>query len=211
MVNLYCAHKEGEVLRALTFDYGQKSVRQEIRSAQKFASILGIKHEIIALPWLKGLTQTALVDSSSSIPTVSDLDDLSETRQSAKAVWVPNRNGAFLNIAACYAESLGAGFVIPGFNKEEASTFPDNSPAFIEAVSHSLSLSTLSQVKVACFTSGMDKTKIVKLAKKLEIPFQELWSCYQDGEVPCGKCESCLRSARAFKKSGVNWPWVFPS
>ncbi len=207
VVNLYSAQREGRVVRALTFNYGQRSAEQEIKSSSKFCAHLNINHEVIDLPWLKNITHTALVNTDSSVPVVLDLDNLGETRKSAKAVWVPNRNGVFLNIAACYAEALNVGFVIPGFNKEEASTFPDNSPAFIDAVSHSLSLSTLTQVKVACFTSGMEKIEIVKLGKRLEISFKDLWSCYHDGDVPCGKCESCMRSARAFKASEIAWPW----
>ena len=38
----------------------------------------------------------------------------------------PNRNGGFLNVAASFAEKLGAGSVVVGFNREEAETFPDN-------------------------------------------------------------------------------------
>ena len=199
VTNLYCAQKEGRVVRALTFDYGQRSRLSEIKAASYYCEKLKISHEVIELPWLKNLTQTALVNTSMDIPRLNHLDDLNEARITAKAVWVPNRNGVFLNIAACYAESMGVEFVIPGFNKEEASTFPDNSPAFIEAVTSSLSLSTLSQVKVACFTSGLDKIEMVKKAQELGVDFKALWSCYEGGDVPCGQCESCQRSKRAFK------------
>jgi 7-cyano-7-deazaguanine synthase len=206
VVNLYCAHKEGRVQKALTFNYGQRSAQQEIKASEYFCKKLGINHQLIDLPWLAEITKTSLVNKKSEIPQISDLDDMTEARESAKAVWVPNRNGVFLNIAACFAEAMDVEFIIPGFNAEEAATFPDNSPAFIEAVTHSLRLSTLKQVKVACFTSGLDKTEMVQKGKELGVDFSNLWSCYHDGEVPCGQCESCKRSMRAFKESGVKWP-----
>ncbi|MBK9294462.1 MAG: 7-cyano-7-deazaguanine synthase QueC [Oligoflexia bacterium] len=207
VVNLYMSSKEGVVSRALTFNYGQRSAKQEITAAEYFCTQLNIKHQVIDLPWLGEITKTALVNTSKDLPQIENLDDISESRKSASAVWVPNRNGVFLNIAACFAEALNVEFVIPGFNQEEASTFPDNSPAFIEAVTGAFRLSTLSQVKVACFTSGFDKAKMVKKAKELGINFSKLWSCYQNGEVPCGECESCKRSKRAFLKNKIPWPW----
>lgn len=207
VVNLYCAHKEGVVEKALTFNYGQRSSAQEIRAAEFFCKKLNIPHQVIDLPWLAQITKTALVNTQKEVPQIKDLNDIVEARQTAQAVWVPNRNGLFLNIAACFAESMNVTFVIPGFNAEEASTFPDNSPAFIEAITGAFRLSTLSQVKAACFTSNLDKVEMVKKAKELGIDFSKLWSCYQNGEVPCGECESCKRSKRAFKENAVKWPW----
>ncbi|RYD04479.1 hypothetical protein N752_13990 [Desulforamulus aquiferis] len=52
-------------------------------------------------------------------PTESDLDDYEASANTAAAVWVPNRNGLFVNIGACFAESLGCELVVAGFNREE--------------------------------------------------------------------------------------------
>lgn len=199
VVNLHCAKLEGEVVKALTFDYGQRARLQEIKASRYFCNKLNIPHEVIDLPFLKNLTQTSLVNTDATVPQLNNLDDMTEARGTARLVWVPNRNGLFINIAACFAESLDAEFVIPGFNKEEAATFPDNSPAFITAASSVLSLSTLSQVKVACFTTGFDKTEMMKKAKELGVELKHVWSCYLAAEKPCGQCESCQRSDRAFK------------
>jgi 7-cyano-7-deazaguanine synthase len=207
VVNLYAAHKEGKVVKALTFDYGQRAFEKELKAAEYFCKLLHISHEVIELSWLKKITKTALVNQNENLPTLSNLDDIHQACNSAKAVWVPNRNGVFLNIAASFAESLGAEFIIPGFNKEEAATFPDNSPAFIEASTHAFALSTMTQVQVACFTSNLDKTEMVALGRKLEVDFSHLWSCYSLGEKPCGECESCQRSMRAFKANDIPWPW----
>ena len=72
---------------ALTFDYGQKSVNYEIEASKKICDYYNIKHKIIKLDWLKEITNTSLV-SSSEIPT-----EKLGTYESAKNVWVPNRNG----------------------------------------------------------------------------------------------------------------------
>ena len=108
----------------LTFDYGQKSAKQEIEASRKICEFYKIEHKIIALDWLKDITQTALV-SEKELPT----EGLG-TKQSAESVWVPNRNGLFLNIAACFADSYKYDYIIFGANKDEGETFPDNTEAF---------------------------------------------------------------------------------
>jgi 7-cyano-7-deazaguanine synthase len=197
VVSLFIAKNRGHIELALTFDYGQRAAANEIAAAAYFCEKLGVRHQVINISWLRDLTSTALVDQSLPLPQLKDLDDLEEGGRSAKAVWVPNRNGVFINIAASFAESLGVANIVPGFNKEEAATFPDNSEEFITAVNGSLSLSTLSKVKVVCFTSDMTKTDLIRAAKELAIPLDKLWSCYRAGTRPCGVCESCQRTQRA--------------
>jgi 7-cyano-7-deazaguanine synthase len=116
---------------------------------------------------------------------------------SAAAVWVPNRNGVFINIAAAFAESLGCEAVVCGFNAEEGQTFPDNTAEYAQAATAALAYSTLSQVRVWSPTQDLTKVEIVALARRIGAPLQHVWSCYEPGPEPCGECESCLRFARA--------------
>jgi 7-cyano-7-deazaguanine synthase len=199
-VNLYCACKESHVALALTFDYGQRAAKREIQSAQAQCKKLSVPHKIIELPWFKDFTQTSLVNTKQVVPSHVHIDDIDETQASAKSVWVPNRNGIFLNIAAAFAENLNAHFVVPGFNREEASTFPDNSEDFMDAISDSLGYSTATQVAVFCYTADKDKTEIAKMGYDLGVDFSLMWPCYHGEEKPCGICESCLRFQRAVRK-----------
>jgi 7-cyano-7-deazaguanine synthase len=198
-VNLCCAMKEYKIPLALTFDYGQRAAAREISQSQKICASFGIEHQVIALPWLKDITHTSLVNREQSVPqgAAVEIDSLERSEETAKAVWVPNRNGVFLNIAASFAESYEADFVIPGFNAEEAVTFADNSTAFLQALDHSFSYSTRSKVQTKCFTQNLDKTQIVTLGKSVGAPFDLMWPCYFSGETLCGECESCQRFSRA--------------
>lgn len=51
----------------------------------------------------------------------------------------------------------------------------------------------------------MDKVDIIKQAVKLGLDFNLLWSCYQSGSYPCGKCSSCLTNKKAFEKAGLKY------
>jgi len=190
-VSLAAATRRMDVVLALTFDYGQRAARREREASAKIARHYRIPHRVVAIPWLAGLTGTALVNRRARLPR----HEMSE--RSARAVWVPNRNGVFIEIAAAHAESLGAARLITGFNREEAATFPDNSTAYVGAVNRALSFSTANGVRVVSYTGSLDKKGIVKLGRRLGAPLEHIWPCYEGGRAWCGTCESCLRSLRA--------------
>jgi len=198
-VNLFEARAVSDVVLALTFDYGQRAARREAERAAEISRIAGVSHRVLSLPWFADFTRTSLVDHSADIPTRDEvsIDDFKASTQTAKAVWVPNRNGIFLNIAAAFAEGLGASWIVPGFNAEEAVTFPDNSEAYLQAATRSLSFSTSNRVEVKCFTTSLDKTAIARRGRELGAPLNLVWPCYFGGEAPCGQCESCQRFRRA--------------
>jgi 7-cyano-7-deazaguanine synthase len=205
-VNLFAALKNGvKVVRALTFDYGQRAARNEIAHSERLAQIASVAHEVVALPWLKAITRTSLVNTDGDVPTGAAvaIDDLETSSATARAVWVPNRNGVFLNVGAAFADSLKVDLVVPGFNAEEAATFPDNSADFLASLNHSFSFSTSHQVKVHCYTTELRKPEIYQLGLDLGVPMDLVWPCYFAGERPCGQCESCQRFLRAKAASGA--------
>lgn len=176
---------------AITFDYGQKSVKHEIEASVNICNYYKIKHKIIKLDWLKEITNTSLV-SDKNIPT----DNLG-TKQSAESVWVPNRNGLFLNIAASFADSYGFNYIIFGANKDEGQTFSDNTEEFREKISNVFEYSTLQKPQVVAPLINKSKDDIVKIAVEKHIPLEFLRSCYASEDLHCGKCESCLHLKRA--------------
>lgn len=203
--NLAFAHAHGDKpVLALTARYGQRAANQEITAAKSLCRYYDIRHEEVDLSWLGRLGGSSLTEGSLGVPTLgtNQLDDLSVIRDTARSVWVPNRNGVLINAAAAWAERLGASRVIVGFNLEEATTFPDNSMDFLARSSRALELSTANHVDVFTYTGEWDKRRIVAELRKLtspKFPFELLWSCYHGGEKPCGQCESCRRLARAVK------------
>lgn len=198
-VNFYEAvsRKNSKVVLALTFNYGQRAAKKEIENAKKQCRALRVPHKVIDLKWFSDFTKTSLVSSRMKVPTRVKIESLKASKKSAKAVWVPNRNGIFLNIAAGFAEGLGAHNIIVGFNKEEAATFPDNTQEYLESLNAAFKYSTANKVKVKCFTTTMNKSQIAKRAKKLKVNMNWVWPCYMGGKKICGQCESCSRYLRA--------------
>ena len=193
MVSILLARRQASVELALTIDYGQKSKTNEIAAAQAFCRQYDIKHRVIQLPFM--------LEMESGIIENSGIED--------NVPWVPNRNGLFINLAACFAENLKASLVVCGFNQDEGVDFPDNTADFVSALNLSLSYSTLNQVKVVSMVQTMNKIQIAETAKSLGINFGMVWSCYRSGAKPCGVCPSCLRNQAAYKKVGIDYDQYF--
>jgi 7-cyano-7-deazaguanine synthase len=205
--NLAIACERDTVVLALHADYGQRAEPAEWAASRRLCEYYGVKLEKISIPWLGALGGSSLTDRSRDVPELrrSELDTLPKIQESAKSVWVPNRNGVLLNVAAAYAERFRAKRVIVGFNREEATTFPDNSEAFLDQATRALAYSTANRVEIHCYTTRMDKVEICRELAKLERPFPHelVWSCYHAGSEPCGRCESCGRHDRALEAAGV--------
>jgi len=195
LVSLGLKKEELNITLALTFDYGQKSVQQEIQTSKKICDYYNLEHIIIKLDWLKDITHTSLV-AKDNIPTGESLV-LSE--RTAKSVWVPNRNGLFLNIAGSFADSEDYDYILIGANKEEGQTFPDNTQEFIDSINAEFLYSTRKHPKVVAPLINYVKNDIVMLALKHGIPLELTRSCYQGGDKHCGICESCLRLKHALE------------
>lgn len=202
-VNLAQAAEKTVTKIALTFDYGQRAAGKERELSEKIAHLYGVPHQVIELPWLKEAA-SALTNNTKPIPEVklNELDQRDKMTRSAREVWIPNRNGIFVAIAASFAEIYEANLVVAGFNAEEGATFPDNSAEFVKSVNKALDYSTLKPVRVISYTQNLCKNEIASLAVKLKIPFEYLWSCYDGEDAMCGRCESCKRLIRALDNIG---------
>jgi len=206
--NLAFCREYDEPVLALTVRYGQRAQDREVQAAKKLCEFYKVEHKVLELPWVGALGGSSLTEISQTLPQlkISELDDKDITTESAKSVWVPNRNGILINAAAAFAERLAATRVVVGFNSEEAATFPDNSEEFLKRATRALEYSTSNQVSVFCYSTSWNKIQIVRELRTLKpaFPFDRLWSCYLGGETPCGKCESCQRQSRALAAGEVS-------
>ena len=196
LVSLGLGMQKYGISLALTFDYGQKALEQEVSTSKNICDYYKIEHKVIKLDWLKNVTHTALVEDKELPEGIDNPED------SAKSVWVPNRNGLFLNIAGSFADGNDYDYIIIGANKEEGQTFPDNTQEFIDRINAEFEFSTQKHPKVVAPLINYDKNDIVKQAIEHNIPLEFVRSCYSNGKKHCGKCESCARLKNALIANG---------
>ena len=191
-------------IHAITFNYGQKAFKQELKASQNICEEMGWTHEVIDLPWLSKISTSSL-NTDDEIPelTDSDLDDIEKSSETASNVWVPARNTVFTSIALSYAESIGAEIIIVGWNDEEGATFPDNSKEYLEEFNELIKVGSPEKIRIEAPCIDLNKEELVKLGVKVGAPMKLSYSCYKGEDKPCGVCESCMRRNRAFKKVGI--------
>lgn len=191
-------------IHAITFNYGQKALVQELKASKNICEKMGWVHEVIELPWLDDISNSSL-NTDEDVPEVSvnDLDDLDKSSETASNVWVPARNTVFTSIALSYAESIGAEIIIVGWNNEEGATFPDNSKEFLEEFNELISVGSPEKIRIEAPCIDLNKEELVELGVKVGAPMKLSYSCYKGEDEPCNVCESCVRRNRAFEKVGI--------
>ena len=211
-VNLTKAVSETEVALVLYFDYGHKSAQKEITAFRKITSHHKVKSRVISLPWLETITHSAMVDPRKAIPTPNNIDEIDKPMYDSvfsrwsEEVWVPNRLGIMLNIAAAYADSFESDYIILGLNNTRGSTNPEHSQPFYSSLNQFLENSTLTVPQVVSYTGPMTKAQILAHGLEIKAPLELIWDCYNGDAKMCGSCESCLRLLRAVNESN-NQAW----
>ncbi|MFX1411227.1 MAG: 7-cyano-7-deazaguanine synthase [Promethearchaeota archaeon] len=188
---LYWAHHEGYNLIAITFNYSYRP-DNERKAALKQAEILGIEIIEIPIKYLKEAIELRI--DGFPIPSVIN----------APEGFIPARNLVFYSNAAYYAEVYGCNYIIGGHLFEDARKFPDASIDFFNSLETLINRGKHQQdksiIKFLHPLVKMNKSEVLKLAKKLNVPFEWTWSCYYDGEKPCGICSSCRKREKAFNE-----------
>jgi len=204
---LAMAKEKGYGIVALSFDYGQKHLR-ELNSARKLAKHYRVEeHVVIPLDLGKHL-RSSLTQDSMIIPEGAPKNG---GVRGIPSTYVPSRNIIFLSIAASIAESRGAEAVFIAVNSVDFSGYPDCTPDFLEAFQRVLDIGTKAgkegrKLKIEAPILRMSKAEIVREAVRLKVPLELTWSCYRGGVKACGKCDSCLLRLQGFEEAGIEDP-----
>jgi 7-cyano-7-deazaguanine synthase len=197
----------GAELALLSFDYGQRHVR-ELACAAACAERLGAEHHVVDLRSVGGLLSgSALTDDAVEVPEGHYTDE------SMKATVVPNRNAILLSIATGLAVATGADTVATAVHAGDHPIYPDCRPAFIEAFGAVARVGNegfaAEGFSVVAPYLTFSKAGIVARGAALGVPFAETWSCYQGGELQCGRCGTCVERKEAFELAGVPDPTAY--
>ena len=185
--------KKYDEILALFFDYSQKAYREEKFAVEQITKRYSVDFKEIKLPFLAEITNNSLVDVEKN--NFNNLKD----------VWISNRNGLFLNIAASYCDSFDYDDIIFGANKEEGASFLDNKKEFVELANDFFAYSTMKKPSVVAPCANMTKIDLVNYMIDNNLDFKLIKSCYQNIDKTtkkhCGICMSCKYLYNAILKS----------
>lgn len=210
---LFLAKHCGYELHTVTFDYGQRHIR-EIDAATKVAQIADVEsHEIIDISnILKG---TSPLISDEHLEQYESYDDLPG---GLEKTFVPMRNQLFLTIAANRAYVLGSSRLVTGVAQEDYGGYPDCRQPFIEALTNTCRLGAFTgedgaPSPLTIWTPLMNQSKAKTVGMALDIPmcYEALaftHTSYDGGYPPTGMDHATLLRNKGFEQAGVPDPLV---
>lgn len=205
------ARAAGHRLAMLHASYGQRTARRELEAftaIADFYDILPGARLVVRLEALAAIGGSALTDQRIAVPEPPPVPppagQRGAGRTSIPVTYVPFRNTHLLAAAVSWAEVLGAGSVWIGAVAEDSSGYPDCRPEYYRAFRELVRAGTKpdSRIEIVTPVIEMSKAEIVLRGIELGAPLHLTWSCYQNEEVACGVCESCLLRRRAFQQAG---------
>lgn len=95
-----------------------------------------------------------------------------------------------------------------GAHSEDAQNwaYPDCTPEFIGAMANAIYTGSYYAIRLHTPLQWLNKAEIATLGDKLEVPFENTWSCYKGEELHCGTCPTCRSRRNAFIIAGVKDP-----
>lgn len=187
-------------VEALFIDYGQRHIRERASSIA-VAEHYGVRWAELDLRTFGASVTSALTSPGLGVPHGH------YTAESMAQTVVPNRNATMLSAAAGIASSRGLDHVVTAVHAGDHAVYADCRPEFITALSAATTLGCGVDI-VAPFVHT-SKTDIAREGTALSAPYGWTWSCYEGGDIHCGRCGTCVERAEAFHDAGVNDPTVY--
>ncbi|MGO3300367.1 MAG: 7-cyano-7-deazaguanine synthase QueC [Pseudoalteromonas sp.] len=186
------ALQQGCEVYALSFDYGQRHVK-ELKVAADVCKKLGVAHKIVDISAINQLI------GGSSLTDDIDVPEGHYEAENMKSTIVPNRNMILLSLAVGYAVSLKASKVYYGAHSGDHAIYPDCRPEFVEKMDDVCRIANYDAVEI--FSPYLNNTKIDILTDgiKMGLDYSQTWTCYNGRDKACGKCGACQERLEAFE------------
>ena len=194
---------------ALSIFYGQRHAL-ELEAARAVAKFYNVAHYELDASEVFRNSDSALLDASTA--TLEQSSYAAQIRQNNSprvSTYVPFRNGLMISMAASFADSLGDEVELyVGVHSDDSagSAYADCRPDFIAAMNAAVSIGTYGKIHINAPFVDKTKAEVVKVGLELNAPYHLTRSCYERGDIPCGKCATCLDRAKAFALNGVADP-----
>ncbi len=193
--------KAEEIALAVTFDYGSNHNKREAECAARHCQQLGIEHIIIPLAFIGQYFKSSLLEGADAVP------EGHYEAENMKSTVVPFRNGIMLSVACGLAESRKLSKVLIANHHGDHAIYPDCRAGFVHSMSEAMRHGTYIGVQIDAPYTGISKSDIARIGKRLGIDYSKTYSCYKASSAfECGKCGTCVERKEAFKDAGITDP-----
>lgn len=193
-------------LAFLHANYGQRTEAKELDCFERLADHMHVARRLVVdFSALRAIGGSSLTDRAIPVREGQPVQGVVPTS------YVPFRNAHLLAAATSWAEVLGAAAIAVGAVWEDSSGYPDCRPEFYRAFEEAVRQGTRPDTSLRILTPviHLGKAEIVRRGIELGVPFELTWSCYQEQERACGRCESCVLRLSAFRAAGAADPIAY--
>ncbi len=195
-------------LALLHVNYGQRTEARELKAFNDMADFYKAEKRLsVSLEHLKVIGGSSLTDDNMPVPDAVH-SAIRNSKSAIPTTYVPFRNAHLLAIATSWAEVIGAHKIFIGAVEEDSSGYPDCREIFYKAFNEVIQTGTKPETRIEIITPliHLKKSEIVRKGTDLKAPFHLTWSCYQNSDKACGRCESCVLRLKGFREAGVEDP-----
>ena len=189
----------------LHLSYGQRTATKELSCFHKIADFYSLPMEnrkVFDGTFLQHIGGSSLTDKDIPVEQYRPRPD-----GDIPDSYVPFRNTHILSIAVSWAEVIGASYIYIGAVSEDSSGYPDCRPSYYQAFNQLVAEGTAKgDIQVVTPIISWSKKTIVRKAIELNAPLHLTWSCYQETEIACGVCDSCILRLRGFEQANAKDP-----
>ena len=200
------AISDGHTPAFIHMNYGQRTEKRELKAFHDIGNHYRVKERLVVdISHLSDIGNSCLTDSQIEVPK-ADLYNLD-----IPVSYVPFRNANILSAAVSWAEVLKAPTIYVGAVEEDSSGYPDCRRTFFDAFETVIDTGTKPETNIKILTPliSLTKKEIIGKGITLSVPLHLTWSCYQNEDVPCGKCDSCALRKRGFERAGIKDPLIY--
>lgn len=191
--------KEGYDVYALTFNYGQKQIK-EVAVASTVCKQLGVAHKVLDISPINELMQSSSLIGDEAVP------EGHYESESMKSTVVPNRNMILLSLAIGYAVDIKASKVYYGAHAGDHAIYPDCRPEFVHAMNAVAGIANYEHVSIETPYLNSTKGEILTDGINMGLTYENTWTCYNGREKACGKCGACNERLEAFADNKTTDP-----
>jgi 7-cyano-7-deazaguanine synthase len=196
------ALRDGKEVYALSFNYGQRHVK-ELQCASQVCQQLHVNHKIIDISSINQIL------SGSSLTDNIDIPEGHYEAENMKSTVVPNRNMILLSLAVGYAVSVKASQVYYGAHSGDHAIYPDCRPEFVQKMHDVCQIANYEPVDIFSPYLNVNKTAILADGLAMGLDYSQTWTCYNGRSKACGKCGACQERLEAFTDNNATDPIAY--
>lgn len=158
----------------LFIDYGQLAADAELKACQKICHYLDLRLDRIDVSGFGNSIPSGITNRNLDVE---------------KEAFLPARNLLLLTLGAAYGYSKSAYVIAIGLLLNPI--FPDQTREFVQEAQNTTSKALGVDISILVPLISLNKTDVLQLARKYELPLDYTYSCHSGNEEPCGRCISC--------------------